>query len=108
MSTQTDEIEFDDTEAIRFILNFIPQEDRQGISDDDVQYVLDIIYDFYESEGLIDEDVADNAEIDEEAMLHFVQAAAQRDHVALTTEQIQLILAGEYQYGVSIGIYDKE
>ena len=45
MNTNNEELVFDESEAIRFILDFIPEEDKQNLTDDDVQYVLDVIYD---------------------------------------------------------------
>ena len=47
-------LEYDDEAAIVFIQKKLPKE--LNISDDDIQYVLDVIYDFYESKGLLNED----------------------------------------------------
>ncbi len=106
----SEELLFDEDAAVRFILDFIPEEDRAGLTEDDVVYVLDVIDEYYESEGLFseDDDTTAEASIDEEAMYNFVLKAAKKDNVALTSEQIQLILEGEYEYGVSIGIYEEE
>jgi len=100
--------EFDDDKCIEFILNLIPEEDRNGMTEDDVQYVLDVIYDFYQSAGLIADDDATEGVIDEEAELAFVRKAAKKDGINLTDEQIQLILDGEFQYGLEIGIYEED
>ncbi|MBR1809756.1 MAG: hypothetical protein IJ776_10280 [Paludibacteraceae bacterium] len=110
MNTNNEELVFDESEAIRFILDFIPEEDKQNLTDDDVQYVLDVIYDYYESEGLIEDDTetADEASIDEEKMFEFVKKAVKKDKMNISDEQIQLILEGEFEYGVSIGIYEEE
>ncbi len=108
MNTENEELVFDENEAIRFIMDFIPEEDRGSLTDDDIQYVLDVIYDYYESEGLIDEDTAEEAQIDEEKMLEYVRKAVKKDKMKITDEQIQLILEGEFEYGVSIGIYEAD
>ena len=110
MNTNNEELVFDESEAIRFILDFIPEEDKKNLTDDDVQYVLDVIYDYYESVGLIEEDTetADEASIDEEKMFEFVKKAVKKDKMNISDEQIQLILEGEFEYGVSIGIYEEE
>lgn len=101
--------EFDDEKCIQFILDLIPEEDKNGMTEDDVQYVLDVIYEFYESVGLIDEeDSASEGVIDEEAELAFIKKAAKKDKVNLTDQQIQLILDGEFQYGLEIGIYEED
>ena len=91
--------EFDDSKCVEFILNLIPEQDREGITEDDIQYVLDVIYDFYESEGLLDENVASDGYVDETAELEFIRRAAKRDGINLNDEQIQLILDGEFEYG---------
>ncbi len=100
--------EFNDDKCIDFILNLIPQEDRQGISRDDVQFVLDSIYDYYEENGLIDEDTVSDSYVDETEELNYVRQACKNEGIKLTDEQIQLILDGELQYGISIGIYEEE
>lgn len=109
MNTQNEELVFDESEAIRFILDFIPEEDKKNLTDDDVQYVLDVIYEYYEENGLIEDDeTADEASIDEEQMFEFVKKAVKKDKMQISDEQIQLILEGEFEYGVSIGIYEAE
>ncbi len=105
----TEDLIFDEDAALRYIMDFIPEEDRQGLTEDDIVYVLDVIDEFYESEGLLAEDeTTAEASIDEEKMYNFVLKAAKKDKVEITTEQLQLILEGEYEYGLSIGIYEEE
>ncbi len=105
----TEELIFDEDAAVRYILDFIPEEDRKNLTEDDIVYVLDVIDEFYESEGLLSEDeTAEEASIDEEKMYNFVLKAAKKDNVEITTEQLQLILEGEFAYGVEIGIYSEE
>ena len=108
MNKNNEELEFDDSEAIKFIMNLIPEEDKTTLTEDDIQYVLDVIYDFYEYEGLVDEDTAEEDSIDEEQLFNYVKKAAQKDGIKLNDETIQLILDGEYEYGLSIGIYEEE
>ena len=108
MNKNNEELEFDDSEAIKFIMNLIPEEDKTTLTEDDIQYVLDVIYDFYEDEGLVDEDTAEEASIDEEKLFNYVKKAAQKDGIKLNDETTQLILDGENEYGLSIGIYEEE
>lgn len=101
--------EFDDDAAIAFILKYIPQELKAKVSEDDIAYILDVIYDFYDSNGLIEEDSTEEASIDEEDMLQYVVKAIKKDKVvSLSEEEIQSLLDGEFEYGKSIGIYDEE
>ena len=41
-------------------------------------------------------------------MFEFIAKAARKDGVKLTDELIAQILEGEFQYGVSIGVYTPE
>lgn len=101
--------EFDDDEAIAFILKYIPQELKVKVTEDDIAYILDVIYDFYESNGLIEEDSTEEASIDEEDMLEFAMKAIKKDKVVnFSEEEVQILLDGEFEYGKSIGIYNEE
>lgn len=103
-----DLLNYDDDKAVEFIYDFLDKDDKQLLTKDDIQYVLDVIYDYYESEGLIEEDTAEEASIDEEKMFEFIAKAARKDGVNLTDDLIAQILEGEFQYGVSIGVYTPE
>ena len=101
--------EFDDQECIDFILNLIPAEDRGNMTEDDIQYVLDVIYEYYDQAGLIDEDdTASEGVIDENEEFEFVKKAVKKDGIQLTDQQIQLILDGEFEYGLENGIYEED
>ena len=113
MKEDNEELVFDESEAIKFILNYLPEEDSKDLTEDDIQFVLDAIYDYYDANGLIDDENDDEADveetdIDEADMLNFVREQAKKQKMELTDQQIQLILAGEFEYGVSIGIYHEE
>ncbi|MBQ7210102.1 MAG: hypothetical protein IJS05_04325 [Paludibacteraceae bacterium] len=108
MNDNYEELVFDESEAIRFILDFIPKTDQNGMDDDTVQFVLDSIYDYYESQGLVEDDEATEAEIDEQDMFDYVKNDLVANEIILTDQQIHLILEGEFEYGKSIGIYDDE
>lgn len=109
MAKEKDLIEFDDQEAIDFILNYLASTDFSA-SEEEVQYVLDLIYEYYEQNDLMEDDVAtDNAMVDEDEMLNFVFDLMKKEKVfSLSKELLQTILDGEYEYGKSIGIYTEE
>ena len=76
--------------------------------EDDIQYVLDVIYDFYESKGLLNDDTDEEVEIVEEELLHYILKAVKKDEMdaeKLTEENVQLILDAEYEYSESLGVY---
>lgn len=110
MKQEDDDLDliFDDDECIEFIYSWIPEQDRKHLLKDDIQLVLDGIYEFYESQGLVDEDTTEEADIDEDELYEFVKQFVKDNNAKLSSEDIQLILQGEYEYGLEKGIYDEE
>ncbi|MBR5189183.1 MAG: hypothetical protein IKW17_02870 [Paludibacteraceae bacterium] len=109
MSEEKDFIEVDDTECIKFILNYLPEDLKGKVSDDDIQYVLDLICEYYAENDLIEEDVVEEATIAEEDMFNFILAAIRKEQVIEMDENtLAVILDGEFEYGKTIGIYTEE
>ncbi|MBP1637276.1 MAG: hypothetical protein H6Q18_65 [Bacteroidetes bacterium] len=109
MNAQDDDLlVYDEDDAVKFILKLVPDELKAKIDDDVINYVLDVVYDFYEENGLIDDESTEEASIDEEEMLKYVMKSAKKDKMNLNEDEIQLILDGEYEYGKSLGIYTEE
>ncbi len=101
--------DFDDSEAIRFILNRLAPEMRAKISDNDVQYVLDLICDYYDKNNLFDDSDDSDAAIAEDDMHNYIWSMMRKERVShLTEEEMQEILDGEFEYGKKIGIYTEE
>ena len=106
MKTHEDDLlVYDEDEAVKFILNYIPAESKQRINSDLVEYVLDVVYDYYDENGLIDEDSTEEASIDEEEMFKYILKWSKKDKMELNEDDIQLILDGEFEYGKTLGIY---
>ena len=109
MKTEEDDLlVYDEDDAVKFILNFIPEDLKNRFDEDKIEYVLDVVYDFYDENGLIDEDSTEEASIDEEEMFKFILKNSKKDKMKLSEEDIQLILDAEYEYGKSLGIYKEE
>lgn len=109
MKAQDDDLlVYDEDEAVKFILDFIPAEAKTRITDETIEYMLDVVYEYYDENGLIDEDSTEEASIDEEEMFKFIQKCAKKDKIKLEDEDIRIILDGEYEYGKSLGIYTNE
>lgn len=109
MKTKEDDLlEYDEDDAVKYILKSLPADAKKRIDETKIEYVLDVIYDFYEENGLIDEDSTEEANIDEEIMFEYIVKCSKKEKIDLSDEDIQLILEGEYQYGKSIGIYTEE
>lgn len=109
MKTPEDDLlVYNEDEAVKFILDFIPVESKERISDEKIEYVLDVVYDFYDESGLIDEDSTEEASIDEEEMFKYILKNSEKDKMGLSEDDIQLILDGEFEYGKSLGIYKED
>ena len=109
MKTQEDDLlVYDEDEAVKFILDSLPADAKERVDNDKIEYVLDVVYDYYEENGLIDEDSTEEASIDEEEMFKYILKSAKKDKMGLSEDDIQLILDGEYEYGKSLGIYKED
>jgi hypothetical protein len=109
MKDQEDDLlVYDEDDAVKFILKFLSSGEKHNIDDTKIEYVLDVVYDYYEENGLIDEDSTDEASIDEEEMFKFILKCSKKDKIKLTEDEIQMILEGEFEYGKSLGIYREE
>jgi oligoribonuclease (3'-5' exoribonuclease) len=109
MKTQDDDLlVYDEDDAVKFILNYAPDDAKKRITDEKVEYMLDVVYEYYDENGLIDEESTDEASIDEEDMFKFILKCVKKDKMQISEDDIQLILDGEYEYGKSLGIYKEE
>ena len=85
------------------------EELKDKVSDDDIQYVLDLICEYYAENDLIEEDTVEEATIAEEDMFNFILAAIRKEQIVEMDEYtLEAILDGEFEYGKTIGIYTEE
>jgi len=105
-SNEKDFLEYDEDAAILFIRNQLPQELKEKFSDDELNYIIDLIYEFYEEKGFIDE--ADNeVEIDLDELTSYVVKNAKKDKIgSFDEEEIQFIVDAEIAYCESLGIFE--
>lgn len=107
-------LEPDEREELEFIWNLIPEEDRVGMTYDDVLFVLDSVDDYLEDVGLLQYDEMSGdaeyleGEVDETEQLEFVLEAARKDKRTISGVQIQLILDAQYQFYVEQGWIDED
>ena len=101
---------YDDDEAVKFIQNYLPQDLKEKFSLDDINYIIDLIYEFYESKGYFEDDDEDDdnfVDIDEEELIQYVIHKAQKDGVGkFTADEIALIVQGELEYCESIDLFE--
>lgn len=108
MSEENKVLEYDEDDSLRFIQNHLPEELQGEFSDDEINYIVDLIYEFYEEKGFLDENDDDTEiEIDEDELLEFVIKNARRDAIRdYTDEQIEAIVSGELAYCDTLNLFD--
>ena len=107
-------LEPEELELVEYIYNAIPAEDRGALTPDDILWVLDMMDDYLEEQGLLREDPKTgemeylDGEVDETEQFNYVLAAAKEDKRAITGVQVQLIQDAELQYGIEKGYYEED
>ena len=92
----SDDFQYDDEAAVKFIQNHLPQEMKTRFTEDDIYYLLDVICDFYEKrDWLTDND----EEKEEKELIQFIITQAIKDKIGeFTNEEIRLFLVAEGAY----------
>jgi hypothetical protein len=99
---------------LNYIWNLIPEEDKQGMTQNDVLLVLDLMDDYLLENGLLEEDDQTgettylDGEIDENEQQEYLLNALKEQGVKLSAVQVQLIMDAELQYGIEQGYYQEE
>lgn len=109
MSEEKDLIQYDEDDAVKFIQNYLPQDLKGKYSNDEINYIIDIIYDFYEDKGFMNEDANENAvvDIDEDEMIAYVLKYTKKDKINnFEPDDISFIIQGEIAYCESIGVFE--
>ena len=105
-------LEPEERELVEFIFKTIPAADRGSLTPDDVLFVLDLMDDYLEEQGLLREDPKTgemeylDGEVDETEQLNYVLAAVREEGREITGVQVQLIQDAELQFGIEKGYYE--
>lgn len=100
--------DLDDEKTIEYIRGYLPQDMKERFSDDELQYFLDVIDDYYCSSGVLDAQPDDDGciEIDLEAVADYVVREAQKDGIGTyAPEEVLFVVQGEAEYTDSL--YDE-
>lgn len=109
MSAEVDPIGYDEDDAVKFIQNYLPQELKGKFSDDEINYIIDIIYEFYEDKGLLNESSSNDEiiDIDEDELTEFVLKNTKKDKLKeFSADEITFIIQGELAYCESIDLFE--
>jgi len=105
-ANEEDFLPYDDDEAIKFIRNQIPQELKEKFSDDDLNYLIDLIYEFYEEKGFLDDNDTE-VDIDLDELTAYVVKQSKKDKVGVyTEEEIHFVVDAEIAYCDSLGVFE--
>lgn len=101
----SDELKYDEQEAIKFIRKTLPADKEALYSDDEILYVIDIMYDWYEQNGYLDlsDTVTDEEAADINKLTDYVRKEIKADgEIMMDPEDVGLIVKGELEYEESI------
>ena len=104
-----DDFAYDDNDSVQYIKDFLPEHIKQKFDDDDLIYIIDLIYEFYESKGLMDDemDESEDIEFDEDELVAYVTTNALSDGIGkYNAEDIALVIEAELSYCESIGMFE--
>lgn len=98
-------MKYDEDEAIKFIRETFPATVSRQYTDDEILYVIDIIWEWYEKNGYlkIDAGVTEEEEMDVDKLTAYVAKEIRKDgEVIMDSKDIDMIVRGELQYEESI------
>ncbi|MDE6126999.1 MAG: hypothetical protein K2G30_08585 [Muribaculaceae bacterium] len=99
-------MEFDEQKAIEFINARLAEAGRAAYPDDEVLNVIDMIWDFYQENGLLDVDLSDDDEEDEDIepdLIDYVNRMLRKDRQAgIDPQDVPLMVRAEIDYEDSV------
>ncbi len=109
MSEKDMGIAYDEDNSVEFIQSCLPSNFKDQLSNDDIIYLVDLIYEYYEDKGYLNDDADDEIEIDEDDLVDYVfKNAKASDIKGLTIEMVECVVAGELSYSESLDNDDDE
>ncbi len=92
----------DDIKCVEFIRNYLPQEQKDRFTDDDLFYFTDLLADYYVESGILDQEPDDDGfvEIDTEAIAEVLAQRAKKEKYGdFAPEDLVWVVQGELEYG---------
>lgn len=96
---------FDEEKAIAFIRNYVGDEISSRYTDDEILYISDIIWDYYERNGMLslNADVTDEEMLDVDKLVAYVRKELRNDEeIEMDNDDIPAIVKGELAYEESL------
>lgn len=101
----SEETLYDEDNAIAFIRKTLPENVNARYDDDEILYVIDIIWEWYEKNGYLDlnSEVIEEEEHDLTRLTAYVKAQLKKDEeIEMDPADVDLIVKGEIEYEESI------
>lgn len=99
-------MEFDEQKAIEFINARLAEAGRPTYPEDEVLNVIDMIWDFYQENGLLDVDLSDDEDEDEDIepdLIDYVMRMLKKDREAqIDPQDVPLMVHAEIDYEDSV------
>ena len=97
--SEEDILAYDEDNSVKFIQSYMSDNFKGQLSDDDIKYLVDLIYEYYEEKGYLKDDADDDIEIDEEDLIKYISKNAKSANIkSLSAEQIEAVIEGELAY----------
>ena len=96
--------EFDENQAVKAMRKAIPSENSSLYDDDELLNIMDIIWDWYEDQGLLDIDAeADDEDVNTDALVKHVGKMLSKDSMSpVKREDIEPLVMAELRYEQSL------
>lgn len=96
--------DFDEKEAVRAMRAALSPEASQRCDDDELLNIIDIIWDWYDDQGLLDIDAeADDDDVNVEALNSHVRNMLAKDRMSpIRPDEVEPLVAAELQYEQSL------
>ena len=96
--------EFDEKEAVKAMRASLSPEASSRCNDDELLNVIDIIWDWYEDNGLLDIDTeADDEDVNVEKLVAYVRKTLAKDPLSpILPDEIEPLVIAELQYEQSL------
>lgn len=96
--------EFDENEAVKAMREALSPEASERCSDDELLNVIDIIWDWYDENGLLDIDTeADDEDVNVDALTAHVRKMLSKDKLSpIRPDDVEPLVAAELRYEQSL------
>lgn len=103
----SEELKYDEEKAIAFIRNYLPEDKRNNYSDDDILFIIDCMWDFYEDNGFLDLSNDEDETIDFENLYKYLDKCIKQDgELHICEADLKCIIKGELDYEESLDFFD--